>query len=185
MMLTFARSPLSFRTAGFPRYGWKAGFSSGAFLDRQQLKPAPGIRAHPPSCTPRSQSDDPALCRAADSIAHHLGELLLLHSRRSGPGYMSRSVITQSTPVHPTRGHTAISPHGGLYAMPLARERRPNCSKIEHRQLRPRVRLELLGKLCAHPRTCCSLIPNRPRGKRRIPRSVSGGEGCHRQASVL
>jgi hypothetical protein len=118
MMLTFVRSPLSFRTAGFPQYGWKAGFSSGAFLDRQQLKPAPGIRAHPPSCTPRSQSDDPALCRAADSIAHHLGELLLLHSRRSGPGYMSRSVITQSTPVHPTRGHTAISPHGGLYAMP-------------------------------------------------------------------
>src|SRR6266481_5642913 len=26
-----------FRTAGFPRYGWKAGFPSGAFLDRRQL----------------------------------------------------------------------------------------------------------------------------------------------------
>jgi hypothetical protein len=32
MMPTFPRSPLSFRTAGFPRYGWKAGFSDGAFL---------------------------------------------------------------------------------------------------------------------------------------------------------
>ena len=32
MMPTFPRSPLSFRTAGFPRYGWKAGFSNGAFL---------------------------------------------------------------------------------------------------------------------------------------------------------
>jgi hypothetical protein len=44
MMPTFPRSSLSFRTAGFPQYGWKAGFPSGAFLDRQQLKPAPGIR---------------------------------------------------------------------------------------------------------------------------------------------
>src|SRR6516165_9192398 len=28
------RSPLSFRTAGFPGYGWKAGFSGGAFRVR-------------------------------------------------------------------------------------------------------------------------------------------------------
>src|SRR5438309_7554109 len=53
MMPTFPRSPLSFRTAGFPQYGWKAGFPSGAFPDRQRLKPAPGIRRptsglHPP-----------------------------------------------------------------------------------------------------------------------------------------
>jgi hypothetical protein len=31
MMPTFPRSPLSFRTAGFPQYGWKAGLSGGAF----------------------------------------------------------------------------------------------------------------------------------------------------------
>jgi hypothetical protein len=42
-----------FRTAGFPQYGWKAGFPSGAFLDDQRLKPAPGMRCptsslHPP-----------------------------------------------------------------------------------------------------------------------------------------
>jgi hypothetical protein len=53
MMPTFPRSPLSFRTAGFPQYGWKAGFPSGAFLGGQRLKPAPGIRRltsnlHPP-----------------------------------------------------------------------------------------------------------------------------------------
>jgi hypothetical protein len=53
MMPTFPRSPLSFRTAGFPQYGWKAGFPSGAFLGRQRFKPAPGIRRptsslHPP-----------------------------------------------------------------------------------------------------------------------------------------
>jgi hypothetical protein len=44
MMPTFPRSPLSFRTVSFPQYGWKAGFSGGAFLGDQRLKPAPGIR---------------------------------------------------------------------------------------------------------------------------------------------
>src|SRR6476620_1163411 len=48
MMPTFPRSPLSFRTASFPQYGWKAGCPSGAFLGGRRLKPAPGIR-HPPS----------------------------------------------------------------------------------------------------------------------------------------
>ena len=48
MMPTFPRSPLSFRTTGFPQYGWKAGFPSGAFRDRRRLKPAPGMR-HPTS----------------------------------------------------------------------------------------------------------------------------------------
>ena len=53
MMPTFPRSPLSFRTAGFPQYGCKAGFPSGAFLSDQRLKPAPGMRRltsslHPP-----------------------------------------------------------------------------------------------------------------------------------------
>jgi hypothetical protein len=53
MMPTFPRPSLSFRTAGFPQYGWKAGFPSGAFPDHQRLKPAPGMRCpmfglHPP-----------------------------------------------------------------------------------------------------------------------------------------
>jgi hypothetical protein len=53
MMPTFPRSPLSFRTAGFPQYGCKAGFPSGAFPGRRRLKLAPGILRptsglHPP-----------------------------------------------------------------------------------------------------------------------------------------
>ena len=44
MMPTSPRSPLSFRTAGFPQYGWKAGLSGGAFPSPDQLKPAPGMR---------------------------------------------------------------------------------------------------------------------------------------------
>jgi hypothetical protein len=35
MMPTFPRSPLSFRTAGFPQYGWKTGVSGGTFPARQ------------------------------------------------------------------------------------------------------------------------------------------------------
>ena len=35
MMPTFPRSPLSFRTAGFPQYGWKAGVSDETFPARQ------------------------------------------------------------------------------------------------------------------------------------------------------
>jgi len=124
MMPTFPRSPLSFRTAGFPQYDWKAGFPSGAFLDRQQLKPAPGIRRpssrlHPPFVHTRSQSDDPALCRAADSIAHRLGRLLLLH-----PSAIRR---------RHSEGRIAPKSNVG------------SCDR--------RVRLELLKNLYAHPRT--------------------------------
>src|SRR6266498_2193545 len=43
MMPTFPRSPLSFRTAGFPRYGCKADISDGAFPELRQLKTAPSI----------------------------------------------------------------------------------------------------------------------------------------------
>ena len=35
MMPTFPRSPLSFRTAGFPQYGWKAGVPDETFPARQ------------------------------------------------------------------------------------------------------------------------------------------------------
>jgi hypothetical protein len=41
MMPTFPRSPLSFRTAGFPRYGCKADISDGAFPDIASLRLLP------------------------------------------------------------------------------------------------------------------------------------------------
>ena len=125
MMPTFPRSSLSFRTAGFPQYGWKAGFPGGAFPDCQRLKPAPGIRR--PNIrfasalrAPRSHDGCPALCRAEDSIARRRGGSLLLRPRgpRSGPGYSVPVRHHLVGPIRPTRGHTAISPHGGLYAMP-------------------------------------------------------------------
>ena len=43
MMPTFPSPPLKFRTAGFPRYGFKASMSDRAFLNGVSVKPAPGI----------------------------------------------------------------------------------------------------------------------------------------------
>jgi len=48
MMPTFPPPPLSFRTASFPRYGWKVGFSGSTFPHVAQVKPAPSM-----PCTPR------------------------------------------------------------------------------------------------------------------------------------
>src|SRR5207249_8182562 len=77
-MPTFPRSPLSFRTAGFPQYGWKAGMSDGAFPARRPLKPAPGIRRSihglPPSFAHLVVNvGNPALCRADDSMVRRVG----------------------------------------------------------------------------------------------------------------
>ena len=43
MMPTFPSSPLSFRTAGFPQYGWKAGLSCSAFPHASQVKLTPSM----------------------------------------------------------------------------------------------------------------------------------------------
>src|SRR5215470_19928390 len=78
MMPTFPPSPLSFRTAGFPQYGWKAGMSDSAFPIRPSLKPAPGIRRrshglHLPFVYRTVSFDSPVLCRVDDCVAHRLG----------------------------------------------------------------------------------------------------------------
>jgi hypothetical protein len=44
MMPTSPRSPLSFRTAGFPQYGWKAGLSDGTFPRHRPPYLLPGMR---------------------------------------------------------------------------------------------------------------------------------------------
>jgi hypothetical protein len=47
MMPTFPSPPLKFRTAGFPRYGFKASLSDPAFPVRREVKPAPGMPSDP------------------------------------------------------------------------------------------------------------------------------------------
>ena len=125
MMPTFPRSSLSFRTAGFPQYGWKAGLSDGAFLYVAQLKPAPGIRWSSSSLRPSfvhfvAHIDGTALVGPAGSIAHRHEAECSAYPRgpRSGPGCSVPVRHHLIGPIRPTRGHIAISPHCGLYAVP-------------------------------------------------------------------
>src|SRR5262249_16292370 len=118
-------SPLSFRTAGFPRYGCKADISDGAFPNIRQLKTAPSIHRQifglrPPFVPFRGDIANPALCRAERSIAHRRGGWVVLRPRgpRSDPSYAVSSRHHLIDPIRPTHEHIAISPHGGLYAMP-------------------------------------------------------------------
>src|ERR1039457_2080977 len=125
MMPTFPRSPLSFRTAGFPQYGWKAGVSDETFPARPSALACSraaladerfvyALRA------PRRHSGNPALCRAVNSIVYCHGGWVILRPRgpRSGSGYSVPNRHHLLGPIRPTRRHIALSPHGGLYAMP-------------------------------------------------------------------
>ena len=124
-MPTFPRSPLSFRTAGFPQYGWKAGFPSGAFLDDQRLKLAPGIRhptssLHPPFVRLVVLTIVP-LCVGSPTRLRTAAEVIT--PAPQGALAQVRVIVSRNRhhlfgPIRPTRGHIAISPHGGLYAMP-------------------------------------------------------------------
>src|SRR3954470_23524145 len=125
MMPTFPRSPRSFRTAGFPQYGWKAGLSGGAFPDRQRLKPAPGMRlltaGLPSPFVHRSiKAVAPYCAGPLTMMMHRLGGWVALRPRgpRSGPGYAVPVRRCLTGPIRPTRRHIATSPQGGLYAMP-------------------------------------------------------------------
>ena len=117
MMPTFPLSPLSFRTAGFPQYGWKAGISDSAFPVHPSLKPAPGIRRwtpglHLPFAHLIVKFGYPVLCRADDSSMRHLGVGVRLRPRgsRSDPGSSVPGHQRLFSPIRLTREHIAFSP---------------------------------------------------------------------------
>jgi hypothetical protein len=110
-MPTFPPSPLSFRTAGFPQYGWKAGLSDGAFPMPQWLKPAPGIRQlryglHPPFAHLIVRVVYPALCRAEDSSMRRLGVGFYSTPGALAPVrvLLSRAIHAYSAPSDPLLG---------------------------------------------------------------------------------
>src|SRR5262245_30415281 len=120
MMPTFPQSSLSFRTAGFPQYGWKTGFLRGAFLDRRQLKPAPGIRCpsaslHPPfvhlvgdAIIPHCVGPRPRLCTAMEGYYS------------STPGVLARVRVIVSRSVITRCGESREGgPHDNLAQMSL------------------------------------------------------------------
>src|SRR5277367_6818492 len=101
--------PPIIRTAGFPQYGWKAGFPSGAFLDDQRLKPAPGMRRPTSSLLPlfvrlvaltlsRSVSG-----RRLDCAPPWRSLLLRPRGPRSSPGYSVPNRHHLFGPIRPTR----------------------------------------------------------------------------------
>ena len=111
MMPTFPRSPLSFRTAGFPRYGWKAGMSGGAFPSITRLSLLPAFTGRYLVCVRRSCTS-----WSASVIPHSVGPrtrscTALEGGSPSAPGalalvrvMLSRPVITYSAPSAPPAG---------------------------------------------------------------------------------
>src|ERR1700682_5612463 len=100
MMPTFPPSPLSFRTAGFPQYGWKAGMSDRGCPVHRRLKPAPGIRRWmsglPPSFAHRVvRVGCPALGRADDSLVCRHGVGLY-----SAPGALAPARVILSRAIN-------------------------------------------------------------------------------------
>jgi len=111
MMPTFPSPPLKFRTAGFPRYGFKAGLSDKAC---PVIWFAIVLRA---LCLHRTF---PALCQGRCAYEHFRASGLPLYPRgpRSGPGYAVPVYLHLIGPIRPARGHIPTSPARGLYVMP-------------------------------------------------------------------
>jgi hypothetical protein len=118
MMPTFPSSSLKFRTAGFPRYGFKAGISDKAFPFGVSRTPV-GLPLS--FVLPASLVGIPVLCRGTLCAGTPPFERPLpLYPRgpRSGPGYAVPVHQRLIGPIRPTRGHIPTSPHSGLYKMP-------------------------------------------------------------------
>ena len=125
MMPTFPRSAPIIPYGGFSPVRLEGWLSKRCLSDDRRLKPAPGMRRptsslHPPFVRLVVTTVVPHCVGPQNSIAHRPGGSLLLRPRgpRSSPGYSVPVRRHLVGPIRPARGHTAISPHGGLYAMP-------------------------------------------------------------------
>jgi len=98
-MVTFPVPSLKFRTVGFPEYGFKAGLSDGAFLQRRVVKSAPDIPTAPRSLhpsfvhpvVPTTSRTEP---REPDSVIHRHASNSMLYPRALAPVrvMLSRSI---------------------------------------------------------------------------------------------
>ena len=126
MMPTFPSSPLKFRTAGFPRYGFKASLSDRAFLPRHAVKLAPSIRALRDSLRCPSPAFTTAhltgsvSSRARASTGRCARGLASLPQGSLAPTrvMLSRSLIAYRDPIRQSRRHAATSQPCCLYAAP-------------------------------------------------------------------
>ena len=151
MMPTFPRSSLSFRTAGFPQYGWKAGFPGSAFADRQQLKPAPSlltpsnIRFASALRAPRSLDGSCTLCRGRQNSLRAAVE----GHYSSAPG-----ALAQVRVIVPVRHHlvSPIPSHSWTHRDFTARRLIRDAFAVRERLGDPRV----------VPGFRCSFLPDMP-----------------------
>lgn len=132
---------LKFRTAGFPRYGFKAGISDGACrVIPMDVTPAPGTHHRaarlPPSFASSSggavDDGEPSglldrrcrSCPCASGIPHHpSGNVPYPRGPRSGP-LMLCGPSSLIDPICPTGGHSKTSPLSGLYPLSLVEQER-------------------------------------------------------------
>ena len=117
MMPTFPSSPLKFRTAGFPRYGFKASMSDSACPQVCSLKPAPSMRLLTRGLLPsfarfprrRSRGSVSTTIRV---FTHRCSEgLAFLPQGSLAPVrvVLSRSILAYYSPMRQSRRHAATS----------------------------------------------------------------------------
>jgi len=126
MMPTFPSSPLKFRTAGFPRYGFKASLSDNACPRRGSVKLAPSIPF--PRRSLRHPSPSSASARLSGSVSRVARvsagrcsrEHLSLPQGSLAPVrvMLSRSLIAYYDPIRQSRRHAVLSRSGRLYTAP-------------------------------------------------------------------
>ena len=127
MMPTFPSPPLKFRTAGFPRYGFKASMSDETFLISDRVKPPPGIPLSSvslssscarilPAEIPGSESRPPrpSSCRCSRDLYAPVPQESLAPVRV----VLSRSILAYYDSIRQSRWHSATSRHRRLYAAP-------------------------------------------------------------------
>jgi hypothetical protein len=174
MMPTFPSSPLKFRTAGFPQYGFKAGYQAGPSRvapDHRVTQFATAARA------PRVHRDAlRSVSESLDRLNTAVRATVSLDPRgpRSGPGYAVPVHPRLLDPIRPARRHSATSPPGGLYALPSL------CVPTSATH-------EWFRAFAARSLSACR--PLRPRGVRRLPApssfAVGAGFRPERRGSAL
>ena len=110
-MPTFPLPPLKFRTAGFPRYGFKAGMSDAAFPVIWFASVLRALCCHPNSLLWVREN-------ALMSTAVRAVQALYPRGPRSGPGYSVPVHPRLSGPIRPSCRHIPISLTRSLYKMP-------------------------------------------------------------------
>ena len=127
MMPTFPSSPLKFRTASFPQYGFKASMSDGVFRNGDELKSSPDMRSSPSRYAPafvHVRATDAAWALSPTRLALRRTAvqtaIAALPQGSLAPErvLLSHSIVADYDPIRQSHEHATISRHGRLYVAP-------------------------------------------------------------------